>query len=193
MDLSAAFDLIRPGIFAKKAENVIEDRGLVWLIHQFLINRKAYVEVNSTTSPTVCFSAGCPQGSTLGPKVFNVYCNDLYNSMKNHGFLVSFADDSYVVIDGDDREQLLEKTKQAMCVHLEWLKRNGMVCNVTKTEVMIMNEQTPVTIEIDGNSIKTKTSMRVLGILFDEKLSWSSQVSATVSKTNRLMFGLKSI
>jgi len=36
MDLTAALDLIRPGIFAKKALKVVPDAGLVWLMYNFI-------------------------------------------------------------------------------------------------------------------------------------------------------------
>lgn len=72
MDLSAALDLIRPGLFAKKTKCVIEDEGIVGLLMDFITDRKAYVKLGESTSRMISLPVGCPQGSTLGPKIFNI-------------------------------------------------------------------------------------------------------------------------
>jgi hypothetical protein len=92
MDLSAAFNLIRPGIFVKKALNVIPDKGLVWLIPNFITDRRAYVEVGTNASTTFKLPVGCPQGSTLGTKVFSIYCHDL---IKNDSMTIEYRTIEY--------------------------------------------------------------------------------------------------
>jgi len=193
VDLSAAFDLIKPGIFVNKAKTVIKDEGLVWMMHQFLTSRKAYVEVGNSVSPVINFSAGCPQGSTLGPKIFNIYCNDLNDIMQDHGLLVTYADDSYVIIEGEDIDDLKIKTTKALQVHLGWLKNNGMVCNVEKTEMMIMKSKSPLQLVVDGWTVTSRPDMKVLGLCFDTNLEWTRQVSNVVLKTNRMLFGLRTV
>jgi hypothetical protein len=95
-DLSAMFDLVRPGIFVKKALQVIpeEHHDLIHLVHDFITGPKAYVELNTSVSTIFELPLGCPQGSTLGPKVFNIYCHDLIDNI-TEGSLISYADDSY--------------------------------------------------------------------------------------------------
>ena len=191
-DLSAAFDLIRPGLFVEKARQVIPDEGLISLMYEFITDRKAYVEIGHSTSTTFSFPAGCPQGSTLGPKVFNIYCNDLYEHITD-GKLISYADDSYVVVVANDRNELLNKTRTVMTNHLKWLKDNGMVCNVDKTEMMILDDNSPVTIEVDGRTLTSLSEMKVLGLTFDSQLTWSSQVKGVIKRTNRMLHGLRRI
>ena len=191
MDLSAAFDLIRPGIFVEKACSVIKDTGIVWLIHDFITNRKAFVELDSVASCVFSLDVGCPQGSTLGPKVFNIYCNDLYKHVNAH--LVSYADDSYVTVTGSNIEELKERSTCVMTKHLEWLKNNGMVCNVSKTEVMVLNAEDVTSITVENRTINCKEEINVLGLTFDSKLTWEAQVSRTISRTNRMLHGLKRI
>ncbi len=191
MDLSAAFDLVRPGIFVKKAMRVIEDVGLVKLMHEFITNRKAYVELEDQSSFVFELKAGTPQGSTLGPKIFNIYCNDLHDHIDGH--LISYADDSYVVVCANSLEELKEVAVNTMTQHLVWLKTNGMVCNVEKTEMMIMNYDSPASIVVMDRMIKSQSSMKVLGIQFDTKMCWSEQVSNVIKKTNRMLHGLRKI
>jgi hypothetical protein len=194
MDLSAAFDLIRPEIFVDKALKVIPSEGLVHLIHDFITDRKGYVEIGQSSSQMKRFESGCPQGSTLGPKVFNIYCNDLYNSV-GEGYLVSYADDSYVIVDAASHDELLQKTVETMNQHLTWLRDNGMICNVEKTEFMVVNPPKvgSLSITVDGREIKSQPNIKVLGILFDDALSWLPHVQRTITKSNRMFHGLKLI
>ena len=192
MDLSAAFDLIRPGIFVKKALSVVPSRGIIHLILDFITKRKAFVEVNTTPSSTFTLEAGCPHGSTIGPKVFNIYCNDLFDHIKD-AFFVSYADDSYVVVEADTITDLKLKTEEVINSHVNWLKENGMVCNIEKTEIMLMRTDLSMDIEIEGRKVKTQQKMNVLGIQFDSDLSWDGQVSKVISKNNRILHGLRLI
>ncbi len=180
MDLSAAFDLVRSGIFVRKALRVIPDEGTVELMHEFITNRKAFVELEDQSSFVFDLRAGTPQGSTLGPKIFNIYCNDLHEHVDGH--LISYADDSYVVVCADSLKELTEKAVNTMTRHLEWLRNNGMVCNVEKTELMIMNSDSPTSIVVMNREITSQTSMKVLGIQFDSKMCWNDQVSNVIKK-----------
>lgn len=192
MDLSAAFDLIRPGIFARKSKMILED-SMTCLILDFITNRRAFVEVGAGTSTMFKFEAGCPQGSTLGPKVFNLYCHDLVNVLDGHGHIVTYADDSYVIVEANTLEELKVKTVNTMNLHLHWLSQNGMVCNVDKTELMLMNSEHQIELEVDSMKITTQSTMKVLGIMFDDKLKWSEHVDGVVKKTNRILHGLRQI
>jgi hypothetical protein len=194
VDLSAAFDLIRPGIFVKKALKVIPDHNIVHFMHDFITERKGFVEINQWCSETLQFKVGCPQGSTLGPKVFNIYCSDLIESI-TFGKLVSFADDSYVVVSAPSMEQLVSSLKLTLVSHLGWLSANGMICNIEKTELMFMQSdvEPPDAIEISDRKIKVTNSFKVLGVMFDSKLDWTLHVNQVTAKTNRIMYALKKI
>ncbi len=191
VDLSAAFDLIRPGLFVKKAAKLIEP-GLVHLMKEFIINRRAYVEFNGTTSCTFSMDVGTPQGSTLGPKVFNIYCHDLIDAIED-GFLVTFADDSYVLVSADNIDELKDKATKTLKSHIDWLNANGMVTNLDKTEVMLLNSDESFSLCVDGQIIEPRQTMRVLGILFDNKMSWKPHVDAVLTRTNRIFHGLRTI
>jgi len=191
-DLSAAFDVIRPEIFHKKA---IKSIGVEMadLIFELITDRQGYVEVNGFPSTFFRFPAGCPQGSTLGPRVFNIYSSDLGECIINdHVWLTTYADDSYVIVSCDPGQNLSEVTKETMSKHLKWLEDNGLVCNIEKTEIMSIS-QDPVTIEFGDKKVQSTNTMNVLGLTFDSKLDWGSQISSTISKCSRTLHGLRNI
>jgi len=191
MDLSAAFDLIRPDIFTKRAIEVLPE-NMVWLIKDFITERKAFVEIGQSSSSIFTFKAGCPQGSTLGPKVFNIYCRNLHEIIDSR--IVTYADDSYVIIEAPNDEDLREKAERVMTNHLEWLDSNGMVCNVEKTEMLFMGQENAnFSITVRGREIKSMKEMKVLGVTFDPMMKWDAQVQKAVQKSSRMLHGLKNI
>jgi hypothetical protein len=195
VDLSAAFDLVRPGVFVKKALKVLKEKGLVWLMLDFITERKAFVEVGNSTSMIFKLDVGCPQGSTLGPKIFNIYCHDLVETIK-HGTITSYADDSYVIVSESDVGNLQEKAQLQLETHLEWLQNNGMICNVSKTEAMVLSNRPlkeKMTLNVAGTQIKTQDRLKVLGVIFDEKMDWGLQVENVIKRTNKILHGLRGV
>jgi len=63
---------------------------------------------------------GCVQGSILGPRLFTLYLSGLQNSIKHN--LVSYADDSYVIVKADDLENLKLEVKTTTKAHSKFLK-----------------------------------------------------------------------
>jgi hypothetical protein len=86
---------------------------------------------------------------------------------------------------------LRQKAKRTLESHLGWLQRHGMICNLEKTEMMVFNDRPGFEMIIDGKKVIAKDSMKVLGIIFDDTLSWTYQVKNVISKTNRIYHGLK--
>jgi hypothetical protein len=115
-------------------------------------------------SSSFLLPVGMPQGSTLGPKVFSLYCHDLINCIP--GTLVTYADDSYILISSKDEEDLKKKSEQSVAQHLRWLRTNGMVCNTEKTEVLVLGCKNSIEISVDNQKVKSKKELKVLGILF---------------------------
>ena len=78
-------------------------------------------------------------------------------------------------------------------MHIDWLNRNGMVSNLDKTEMMLLNCPEDFNLCIDGQTITPRDTMKVLGVLFDKKMSWQQQVDSALLKTNRTFHGLRKI
>lgn len=70
-------------------------RGVVlnWA-QSYLDNRKQYVQFSGNRSDYMNIDCGVPQGSVLGPKLFNLYINDICDVSKSLQFVL-FADDNF--------------------------------------------------------------------------------------------------
>lgn len=103
---------------------------------------------------------------------------------------VAYADDSYIVITGTSPSDLEENFKSTLNRHMNWLSRIGMVCNVSKTEIMVLGDQ-KIKITIEGSEIESKENLKVLGMTLDSKLSWNTHVEHTVGKCRSFLYGLR--
>ena len=74
----------------------------------------------------------------------------------------------------------------------KWLKDSGLVVNESKTEVCLFhrNDKPKITINVAGCRVRLKDNMNVLGVTFDSKLEWTSQVRNCISKAKRALYGL---
>jgi len=189
VDLSAAFDLVDVNVFDQICSKLKLNPYIHRVLVNFLRNRSAFVSVNSENSYPFKLSVVCAQGSTLGPKIFNMYVSDLIKIEDENTKVVSYADDSYVIISETTRERLLRAIEVKLVHHVSWLKSIGMHPNSTKTEIMIMKEEGFTEI----CESKTSHTMKVLGFHFTNTLKWDVHVDKMISKVKQILFAIKTL
>jgi len=185
VDLSAAFDLLRPDLFYDNIKNTIPS-NLMKTILDFLSGREFSVQLNNTRSLTRKLKVGCVQGSILGPKLFTLYVSGLSNLFKD-AHLVTFADDSYVSAASNTMEEAKDKLISHLTIHDNFLRNIGMVTNVAKTELVFFQRprsavKCPESIIVNNEVIIPKDSIKVLGISFDKDLSWKTHFENIAKK-----------
>ncbi len=94
MDFAKAFDKVwHKGLLYKIKKFGIKGNLHKWL-KSYLSNRKQWVVLNGVSSYLKELRAGVPQGSVLGPLLFLIYINDIYDDLNSDSFL--FADDTII-------------------------------------------------------------------------------------------------
>ena len=76
-----------------------------------------------------------------------------------------------------------------------WLTKSGLQVNRSKTEIcnFFRVDKQPINFHLNGTWVQSKTTMNVLGVIFDSKLQWGPQVSQAVTKANRALYAIKLI
>lgn len=134
-DLSKAFDCINHDLLIAKLHAYGFDKDALRLIHSYLTGRKQRVKINNSFSTLLDILFGVPQGSILGPLLFNVFLIDLF-LITIETDIASYADDNTPYTYGSDKNQVvedLEKTAERMFI---WFAENGMKANEAKSHLL---------------------------------------------------------
>ena len=128
MDLSKAFDVIQYPILLSKLRAYGMDDKICALIRNHLSGRTRRVKVGDTFSTWESVKRGVPQGSVLGPMLFNIFINDLFFPVKK-AKLNAYADDHPVYYSHVDPAALDECVSLDVGVANQWYHENGMLVN----------------------------------------------------------------
>ena len=201
LDMSAAFDTVD----LKKLLNILEHRiglkgtALKWF-RSFLFDREQKVQINGFTSELLATLFGVPQGSVLGPILFNIYVSSLSNVINEvQMFSSSYADDTNARIKLSLQFQCYNIAIRIPAILKEiqrWMNLYFLKLNPDKTEIMLLcppnQKSVPkiLGVEIDGKCIRFGGVVKLLGLHIDTYLDFDYHVNQL---TSSCIFHLKNI
>lgn len=161
------------------------ESGLVRLLHSYLHNRTVTAECTDG-SVQVQLSSGVPQGSILGPLLWNILYNGVLEIPLPDGCdRGAYADDFALFITGNDVEELKTKAEAAFSRIASWFKRQGLELAQEKTEALIVcGKRRTGTLELNlGNTtVVPSTQVKYLGVWFNRAGTFSTHASEQAAK-----------
>jgi len=186
IDFSRAFDTVDHDILCQKLE-YCGFRGTMnrWF-RSYLEGRSQVVDINGSISRPSSIRCSVPQGSILGPLCFLIYINDM-NRCADLNF-IHFADDSTVFAAASSLPVLVDRVNAGLVGIDTWLCANRLSLNISKSFFSIFTNR-PIDrlpqLTIRNQSLTHVKSMKFLGILIDDRLSFSQQITSVCSKVSR--------
>ena len=171
-------------------------RGLLnnWF-SSYLTDRYQTTQVGSHVFKKERCLCGVPQGSVLGPLLFLLYINDIYNSSKKLSFHL-FADDTNLLYADKNLKSLETVVNEELRNIGNWLMANKLSLNVKKSNFVIFRPyQKRIDYEVDIKifdysanclvSLERKVTVKYLGVLIDSKLSWTDHITYISTKISK--------
>ena len=140
MDLSKAFDCLpHELLIAKLAAYGVNDDTLT-LFYSYLKNRKQTVSIKGKLSVFLDILAGVPQGSILGPILFNIFINDFVDIF-NKTDVYNFADDNTLSAHAKSVDKVVKCLESDSQKAIQWFTENHMIANAEKFKAIIIKKR----------------------------------------------------
>lgn len=149
-------------------------------------------------------TSGVPQGSVLGPLLWNIMYDDLLRQKlpvtlagMSTAKLVAFADDVAVIATGRTTDWLEIATNNALEIVEKWMEDSGLQLSAAKTEAVMLTSKRAYArpkFYLKGIELEIKSETKYLGMTLSEKLGYkkhlvniSNKATATVAALSRLL------
>ena len=191
LDAEAAFDQAWHNAIRYKVKEMKVPHRLVRLVSSFLKERSLTVNVGDKISNKVVMNAGTPQGSCLSPLLYIILVNDVPQP-SNGTSIGQFADDIGLWAEAYTYRGCTYRLQQAINQLESWCRRWRIKLNGAKSNLLVFSRLPQksgedLSVQLFNDIVKPTTSAKYLGILFDDKLSFSEHFSQIELKaTTRL-------
>ena len=193
LDYSKAFDCANHDLILAKAKALGFMDSALDLLKSYLSGRQQKIKLENDESEWVCLTNGVPQGSILGPLLFTILLTDIKDVIvhSNHH---CYADDTQVFVSCKPSD--IEISLHQINIDLEniarYSEKNSLDLNAGKSKYIIFGTKNTLSklkdkrlppVLINRKQIDREKTVKNLGVIFDENLSFEKHINKIISKS----------
>ena len=193
MDLTKAFDCVPHSLLLGKLSAYgLSDKSCS-LVSNYLSNRKQRVKLGPHHSEWTDIVRGVPQGSILGPLLFNVFIADIFHFLDKSS-LYNYADDNTLSYAHSNSDTLIHTLQQDCTSTLQWFNINQMKANPSEFQAISFGKRGTRDITnftFENTTIHYENSVVLLDIEIDHSLTFNTHIANICKNAARQLAVLK--
>ena len=190
-DLSKAFDCLNHDFLIAKLNAYGFSLPALRLIHDYLSNRKQRTRINNSYSTWMEIVFGVPQGSILGPLLFNIFLADLF-FIVNSTDIANYANGNTPYATASDTDKLIASLEKASKSLFMWFDNNFMKSNLDKCHPLVSSNE-KIMIKIGSHGIANTKCEKLSSLHLNSELSFDYHISEIWKKASRKVCALSRV
>ncbi|KAE9528780.1 hypothetical protein AGLY_012355 [Aphis glycines] len=174
--LEKAYDMV----WRNRVLHIIHKWGIngniLTFVKNFLRNRSIQVKAHHNLSNLYPTENGLPQGSVLSVTLFLIAIHDIFLQVQKPTKHLIFADDCYIYCSGININTTREILQNALHTLQEWANKSGFIFSPHKSKGIQFNLNIDTALYLKNTQIPFHKSLRILGLIFDNKLNWTTHL-----------------
>ena len=189
-DMSKAFDSLSHSLILTKLDAYGFNSGSLELIRSFFDSRLNGVKINGHMSEWGIMERACPQGSSFGPLLWNMFQNDMASHIPD-SYLTLYADDHQLYVTEKTYEEVESTLETQGQQALLWYRNNFLSANPDKFQSLTINprnidaDKKGSVLTIANDEIMKTEQIKLLGVNIDENLNFTQHISEICTKSSQ--------
>ena len=189
-DLSKAFDTINHELLIAKLAAYGFNKQSLTILWNYLTSRFQRTRIHFSFSTWEELLSGVPQGSVLGPLLFNIYLNDIFFVI-SRTYVCNFADDTTLTSSSEQIKDIFHDLNHDIRSAILWFEDNYMKLNEDKCKLFVSgNLHEHHFINLGDELIWESSFIKLLGITIDKSLNFDLHLRNICTKANRKVTAL---
>jgi ribonuclease HI len=198
MDIAAAYDSVDTTLLMEELQEIGAPRDISKWFKSYLSDRAVKIQVGESCTKEIHMQRGLMQGSVLSPTLWNIYGARLIRQTKEKIPLikfVNFADDFQFITERTCPYETITDLEVTGETFITVCQQNHLTVSKPKCIPMLHTQRRskPTSIQLQGELLEIVANTRVLGVIFDQRLTGAAHVQQVVDKCSKRLNVLRAL